>query len=225
MGTSIVDYSSLVSAVANWMARAGNADLVANAPDFVAFAEARFNFGSEDPEFPTPPLRVSQMEIATTTLTFVSSTNSVFLPPDFLEFRRVYASGSPRQKLTYVTPNQMDSTLANYPNGPPEEFYTIMGGQLVLASPINTTTTVVAGYYQKVAPLSSSNTVNWLLQTHPGLYLQTALLEGALFIGDDDLAMRSARLSSGLLRGFVKQDLKGRYSGDALQMKTDTGNP
>lgn len=226
MATTIVDYPSLQSAVANWMARAGNADLVANIPDFVAFAEARINFGSDDPDFLSPPLRVAQMEIAATTLTFLASTNSVTLPRGMLQPRRAYVSGNPIQKLTYVTPNQMDSALAAYPNGPPEEFYTIMGGAMVLASAVNTAMSVVVGGYVQLPSLSTSNTVNWLLAVHPGLYLAGAMLEASLFIGGDDQeAAKWARIFTAHIRSFQKQDLKGRYGGDALQMKTDTGNP
>lgn len=225
MSTSVVDYNSLTNAVANWMMRSGNADFLSNAPDFIAFFENTLNFGSDDPQFPSPPFRVSQMEIPQTTVTILSSTNSVFLPSDFLQLRRIYTSGSPIQKLTYVTPNQMDSTLANYPAGPPEEFYTIMGGQLVLASGVSTAMTIVFGYYQKIPALSSSNTVNWLLTAHPGLYLAGAITQGALFLGDDGEAQKWARISTAHIRAFRKQDLNARYSGDALQMKTDVGNP
>lgn len=224
MAGSIVDYGSLQAAVANWLARAANADLVANIPDFVAFAENRLNYGSDDPEFPSPPLRVSQMEVASTSVTFLASTNSVTLPFDYLQLRRIYSAGSPQTKLTYVTPNQMDATISNSAQTPPH-FFTIQGGQVITPAPVNTATTIVFGYYQRIPALSTSNTVNWLLSLHPGMYLAGACLEAALFIGDDDEAAKWARLFSGHVRGFRKQDLNARYNGDALQMKTDVGNP
>lgn len=224
MAGSIVDYASLQSAVANWMTRAGNADFLGNIPDFIALAEARINFGSDDPEYPSPPLRVSQMEVPSLTLTVVNSTNTVSLPSDFLQLRRNYLTGSPIQKLTYVTPNQMDAALANVPSGPPE-FFSLMGGQIVLPSNVSTTQTIVIGYFQKIPALSTSNTVNWLLQAHPGLYLAGANLEGALFVGDDSDAVKWARIFTGHLRAFQKQAIKAQYGGDALQMKTDIGNP
>lgn len=186
--------------------------------------ESRLNYGSDDAQFPSPPLRTQQMEVPATTMTFLASSNTVVLPSDFLEARRVYLTGNQNQKLTYVTPNQMDTTLANAPEGPPE-FYTIQSNLMVLPAPVNTTQTVVMGYYQKIPALSASNTTNWLMQASPSIYLAGAQLEGAIFVRDANDATLMARLFSAHTRAFQKQDLKGRYSGDSLQIKTDTGNP
>ena len=228
MSGSIVDQASLKIAVANWMTRAGNADLAANVDDFILFCEARINFGSDDPQFPSPPLRVQQMEVTSFTLVLPNSTNTAVLPADFLELRRLYyyqgSQGSRKSKLTYATPNQLDSAYGSFPTGP-QAFYTIAGGAILLANNVNTTTTLIGGYFQKIPPLSTSNTVNWLLQQHPGMYLAGSVLEGMIFVGDDDGAAKWARIFAGHMRSFQKQDLKGKYSGDVMQMKTDTGNP
>lgn len=222
--SSIVDFSSLSAAVANWMTRSGNTDFVGNIGDFISFAEDRINYGSDDPEFPSPPLRVAEMEIAATALTVVNSSNTVALPLDFLQMRRIYMTGNPNVKLTYATPNQIDSVLASAPPGP-QAFYTIQGNSIYMPAPVQTTQTLVIGYYQKIPPLSSSNTVNWLVQAHPSMYLAGAMLEANLFLGDMDGAATWARNFSAHTRAFRKQDEKSRYSGDAMQMKTDTGNP
>lgn len=221
---TIASYTDLQNAVANWMGRSGNTDFTTNVPDFIMLCEARLNYGSDDNEFPSPPLRTQQMEVPATTMTFLASSNTVVLPPDFLEARRAYLTGNPNQKLTYVTPNQMDTTLANAPAGPPE-FYTIQGNLMVLPAPVNTTQTVVMGYYQKIPALSNSNTSNWLMQASPGVYLTGTQLEAAIFVRDANDAALMARMFSAHTRAFQKQDLKGRYSGDSLQIKTDTGNP
>lgn len=205
------------------MGRTGNADFTTNVPDFIVLCEARLNYGSDDADFPSPPLRTQQMEVPSTTITFLSSSQTAFLPADFLEMRRIYLAANPNQKLTYVTPNQMDATLANSPAGPPT-FYTIQGNQLVLPAPVNTTQSVVMGYYQKI-PSLAANTTNWLLSASPGIYLAGTQLEGSIFVRDANDAALMARLFSAHTRAFQKQDLKGRYSGDSLQIKTDTGNP
>lgn len=230
MGTSIVDYNSLITAVANWMMRANNADLIANVPDFIAFAENRFMFGDDDPQNPTPALRVADMEVLQTSVTFLASTNTVTLPSDFLQLRRIYENSSQtsvnfKNKLKYLTPNQMDETTARYPNGPPNAFFTIIGNNLVLAANVNTADTVIFSYYQKIPALSSSNTINWLIQKDPQLYLDGALLEAAVFLRDAEDGARFARRVAGKIRAYRKQDLNSRYSGDALQIRTDVGNP
>lgn len=229
MAGSIVDYASLQAAVANWMVRSGNTDFTGNTPDFVGFAEDDFNFGYDDPvnpEFNLPPLRTQQMEVTSFTLVLPNSTNTAVLPSDFLQLRRLFffdASGQ-RHKLTYATPDELDSSYGNFPSGP-QAFYTIMSDAILLAANVQTTTTLIGGYYQQIPALSTSNTVNWLLQKRPSLYHARTMFHAALFVGDNDEAIKWARISAGAVRSFNKQDLKGKYSGDALQMKTDVGNP
>lgn len=225
MGTSVVDYGSLTNAVANWMTRANNADLISNIPDFISFTEDVFNYGYDDGAMQIPALRVQQMEVTSFTMVLPNSTNTAVLPLDFLELRRLfYYNGTYKRKLTYATPDQMDSAYGNAPSGP-QAFYTIMGDAILLAANVNTTTSLIGGYFQKIPPLSSSNTVNWLVSARPSAYLHGCLLQASLFVGDDDGAAKWGRMLMGDIRAFQKQDLKGKYSGNVLQMKTDTGNP
>lgn len=222
---SIVDYSSLSNAVANWMTRAGNADLISNIPDFINLAEDVINFGYDDGQLQIPPLRTQQMEVTSFSVVVVNSTNTALIPSGILELRRLfYFLGTIKRKLTYATPNQIDSAYASQGAGP-QAFYTIMGGTIILAANVQTTTSLIGGGYQAVPALTSSNTVNWLLQTRPSAYLHGCLMQASLFVGDDAGAVKWGRLFAGDIRGFLNQDLKGKYSGDVLQMKTDTGNP
>lgn len=220
---SIVDYGSLVPAVANWMMRAGNGDFIANIPDFVSLGEGMMNFGYDDGQIQIPPLRVSQMEVAQTTFTVLNSTNTVGLPGDYLEMRRLYLVGNQKTKLTYVTPTQIDSALANAQAGP-QAFYTIMGSAIYLPANVNTTQTLVGGYYQKI-PSLQDNGINWLILLNANVYLSAALLHANLFLGNDDDAAKWGRIFSGHTRSLQRQDNKARHSGDVLQMKTDVGNP
>lgn len=222
---SIVDYASLSSAVANWMTRAGNADLIANIPDFINLAEDIINFGYDDGQLQIPPLRTQQMEITSFSVVVGNSTNTALIPSGVLELRRLYYyNGTNKAKLTYATPNQLDSAYASAPAGP-QAFYTIMGGAIILAANVQTTTSLIGGGYQAIPALTSSNTVNWLLQTRPSAYLHGCLMQASLFVGDDDGVAKWARAFAGSIRSFQSQDLKSKYGGDVLQMKTDTGNP
>lgn len=206
------------------MMQSGNSDFTTQIGDFISAFTSDLNYGFDDPEFKIPPLRVAQMEVATTTMTVINSSNTVGLPPDFLQLRRFYLTGSPIQKLTYVTPNQMDSALASQPVGPPV-FFTIMGRAIVLPAAVNTSQTLVGGYYARISELSSSNTVNWLLTADPWLYHAGACWRASMFIGDDDNTARWARVVAAKIRSWQGQDMKARYNGDALQIKTDVWNP
>lgn len=225
---ALQSFNDLSNAVANWMGRSGAADFTGNVPDFILLCESRLNYGSDDEEFSSPPLRVAQMEIPATTLTILASSNTVALPNDFLEMRRLYLQLSPRnKKLSYVTPNQMDTFAP--PNLPvttiPSGFYTIQGNNIVVPASLSTAQTLVMGYYQKIPALTATNTTNWLMAAYPNVYLTGSQLEGAIFVRDLSDIQLMGRLFTAHVRGLRKSDLKGRYSGDALQMRTDTGNP
>ncbi len=61
---SLASYSDLETAVALWLARVGDSNITANAPDFITLCEARMAYGSDDPQspFPSLPLRIRAME-------------------------------------------------------------------------------------------------------------------------------------------------------------------
>lgn len=222
---SITNATQLQTAVANWLKRPGDSNITTNVADFITLAENRMMFGSEDPEYPTPPLRTQEMEVTSYTLT-VSSTSQSFipLPAGFLELSSIKYMGQPTQKLVYMTPNQMDTTYITNTAGVPKN-YCIQGGQIRIAPPVaDTSTTIVISYYQTI-PSLGTNTTNWLLTKSPTVYLSATLLEATLFIGDDNAAAKWARMYKGHSSSFAKQDQKSKKSGDALRMMTDTGNP
>src|SRR5882672_139887 len=67
---SILTYTDLQSAIGNWLARS---DLSANIPDFITLAEQRIFYGADDPNFPSPPLRIRAMEQVTDPTSFLTT--------------------------------------------------------------------------------------------------------------------------------------------------------
>src|SRR5687767_6990597 len=95
---AITDYSSLVTAIGDDLARS---DLTSFIPDFIMQAEQVFNHGSESID----PLRVRDME----TIDSLSPTSNVYtLPSDYLQYRRVTEEASPRRPLDYIDPMGVD---------------------------------------------------------------------------------------------------------------------
>ncbi len=74
---SIVTYTDLQSAIGNWLARS---DLSANIPDFITLAEARIFYGADDPNFPSPPLRIRAMEQVTDPTVYLTTAYRRFDP-------------------------------------------------------------------------------------------------------------------------------------------------
>jgi hypothetical protein len=65
---ALASYADLQAAVANYLARPGDANITTPAPDFVTLAESRIAYGSEG-QWPCRPLRIRAMETAAVLIT------------------------------------------------------------------------------------------------------------------------------------------------------------
>lgn len=176
--TEIVDYTSLQTAIVEYLARDQDSTLIARIPTFIQLAEAKFN----------RQLFVRQMEqraIAVVDLT-AAEPEFIALPSDFQSMRRVRLSSVPGKPcLEFKSGAQMDeyrfamSDVAAQPL-----FFTVFGNEIELVPTPDDSYTVEMIYRQNVPPLAS-NATNWLLTMAPDLYLYGALLETAPYIKDD----------------------------------------
>jgi hypothetical protein len=173
--TTIVDYTSLQDAVAEYMARD---DLAARIPTFIQLAETKFN----------RELFVRQMEgRATLTVdTLLSSPEFLSLPSDFQTMRRIRLSGvTGKPTIEYKSPGGLDSYRYSIDNVTAQpEYFTIIGDEIELA-PTPDENFEVEILYRKVVPPLASNSTNWLLTMAPDLYLYGALLEAAPYMNED----------------------------------------
>jgi hypothetical protein len=166
---SITAYAELQTAIASWLARS---DLTASIPDFITLFEAAAN----------RRLRVREMEASTD---LAPSSGAATLPADYLAWRRVTWTGSPRVELAYVAPSYLQ---AAYPSSPADtpRIFTIEGATLKVR-PVSDTALEFL-YYQKIPALSDGNPANWLLAAHPDLYLFGSLAEAQMFAVDPEKA-------------------------------------
>lgn len=164
---AINSYSTLQTAVANWLARS---DLTTVIPDFITLAEAEFN----------RTLRCSEMESRST----ATATEYMALPDDFLELRDIQLNGTPRTTLQLVSPSEIDAYSSA--SGKPVA-YCVIDDQIQLGPSPDGSYTVEIDYFAEIPALSDSNTSNWLLAAHPDLYLYGALLRASGYIQDGNL--------------------------------------
>jgi len=141
-------------------------------PDFITLFEACAN----------RRLRVRQMELSTT---LTPSSGSATLPTDYLAWRRVTWTGSPRVELEYVAPSYLQAAFPDTPSATPSVF-TIESSTLKVRPVSNTGLEFL--YYQKIPSLSTGAPTNWLLTEHPDLYLFGSLVEGQMFNVNTELA-------------------------------------
>lgn len=172
---SISSYSELLTAGANWLHRS---DLTARFPEFIALAENRIHFGSDDPQFPSDPLRIRAMQ---STTTGAVSSGTISYPSDYIETQRLYiVVGGENKILRYKSPtdNAFWETQQGHPN-----YYTESNGSIKVG-PYDGSTWV-HDYYAKLAALTASNTTNWLILNSPNVYLYGILLEAAPYLGKE----------------------------------------
>jgi hypothetical protein len=218
---SIVTYTDLQSAIGNWLARS---DLSANIPDFITLAEARIFYGADDPNFPSPPLRIRAMEQVTDPTVYLTTagTPTLALPSGFVEARAVSLNTKPVADLDFATQKQLNSAWLGTANGKPK-VYTFQGDSLRFGPTPDAAYGVVLAYYKRFDPLATTPT-NWLMANAPGIYLYAALLEAQPFIMNDQRLPVWASMLGAATRALMLADQQDRWGGQ-MTMRSDTGNP
>ena len=165
---AISTYSELQTAVKNWLDRT-DTDISNRAPEFIALAEAKLN----------RVLRVRPMEVAGSD---TMSYGAISLPSDWVAYKSIwYTYSGSRVELINMPPqefNRFDTGSTDYPSG----YYIAASSVYFGPSTPSSDFTVGYIYYQKIPALSDSATTNWLLTSHPDIYLYGALLEAAPYL-------------------------------------------
>lgn len=201
---ALATYSDLQASIASWLNRT---DLTAVIPDFVVLAEGRI----------ANDVRIRQ-QIATSTLTTLTTTRSVALPSDFLEFEDVSISGDPDTPCQFITKERLDSQYPeNGASGKPF-VYTIEGDYILFGPTPDAAYTVNIAYYERFDPLATTAT-NGLLTNHPNIYLYACLREAALFTMDDVRVAHWEQLYRDAVKTLETANEKATHSGSALQVK------
>jgi len=169
---AVSTFAELKASVATWIKRS---DLTAIIPDFVKLAEARIN----------RELRTRNM-VTRAQNTAVDS-EFVALPSDFGTARSIRLTASPFTQLQQLTVEAMGDFAAQQPSGALQAF-AIVGGEFWFLPAPAASVTVQLVYYAKVPALTDAAPTNWLLASHPDVYLWGALLEAACYLEDDELA-------------------------------------
>jgi hypothetical protein len=197
-------YSGLQEAALSVVGREGDSSLTAYAPVAIALAEAKLNRN----------LRVAEMEASSTG----TSENGVLaLPTDFVGWRRVEAY--PYGPLEFQEPNFLAS---QYPTGSGAfpKFFTIQGSTLTVYPTY--TGEIALDYYQKIPALSDGNTSNWLLSSHPDIYLFLTVSELYAFAKNYEEAVTWNQRGMTAVEEVGTFDKAKRYSRVSARVKGPT---
>ena len=205
---ALATYSDLKTSIANWLNRS---DLTTEiAEDFIVLAEADFN----------SKLRIRKMNTSTS-ITIDSETESV--PTDFLQVRDFFiTSGGTKYALKYITPAQMDQIRGSSTTGMPSA-YTILGDSFRFAPIPDSAHTGTLNYYAKFAALSDTNTSNYILASHPAIYLYGSLYHAANFLGgvDPQRLQQWQGMYTTAMERLERNDREDQYGSAPLQQRGD----
>jgi hypothetical protein len=205
---AITTYAELQTAAANWLDRT---DLTARIPEFIELAEASFN------------RQIRQPDMITKNDSFSIASRYTTLPTDTLEIVRIVVDLTPVIVLEYLTPEEISQRrIVMTATGKPYYFTTVGGStnQLeVLPSPDSTYTASIV-YYTRIAALTDSATTNWLLNSHPDIYLFGTLVEAEPYLKNDEgLSVWSAKLDKAL-NDLRLQGQRERHTASGLIMRS-----
>ena len=205
---NIGTYAQLQTEIANWLDRT---DLTATIPTFIELAEANFN------------RVIRQPDMITKDDSFSISGRYTTLPTDTLEIVRIVLDLTPVIVLEYMTPEELSERRVSLTGGGKPYYFTTVGGSTnqleVLRSPDSTYTASII-YYTRIAALSDAATTNWLLTSHPDIYLYGALVEAEPYLKNDDrMPMWTSRLDKAL-NDLRLQGQRERHTASGLRMRS-----
>jgi len=203
---ALTNYSTLKTSIANWLNRSDLTSEIAD--DFIKLTEADFN----------SKLRIRKM-VAQTSFTIDSETEA--LPTGFLQVRDIYIlNGNTKVPLTYTTPSQMDSTVGTSTTGLPNSF-TILGDTFRFSPKPDASYTAFINYYKSFDALSDTTTTNYILTTHPAIYLYGSLFHAANFLGgiNPQQVQTWQQMFATAMERLELNDREDQVSGSPLQIR------
>jgi len=209
------------TAIDDFLSRQGDFTDAYKSEYFVTLAHARIHYGSDDPRFPSDPIRVRAMEASADVLT---TAQTAALPTGYLGMRRVYLDLSPVGPLQYLPPMDFWAKYVSSHNAQPSS-YTIEGENIVFGPIPDSEYTAKVLYWRAFDLPAADADTNWLMEHVPGLYLYGALIEAACVIQDDEQIAKYGPMYAGAAAGLIKSDKRDRFGGAPLVMRNDSGNP
>ena len=206
---ALTTYTELKTSLANWLNRSDLTTEIGD--DFIKLTEADFN----------SKLRVRAM-INQVNITVNSETSA--LPTDFLQIRDFYIlNGQTKVPLVYTTPASMDTTNGTSTTGLPTT-YTILGDTIRFSPKPDATYTAVMNFYKKFSALSSTVATNYILTSHPAIYLYGSLFHAANFLGgiNPQQIQTWQQMFATAMERLELNDREDEYNGSPLQVRTVT---
>ncbi len=210
-------YTALGSAVADWLTRAGDPDLAARFPDFLALHETRMYDGAHAvpglfPEMEA--IRIPEMEQVDASFAI---SNGVEQPTGFLELIQATLN-TDNNPLDIVEQSVIDS-YRTQSIGAPTMIAVSGTGFRFKDDPGSGEYTVTLRYYAKLTTPSPATDTNDILTNAPGVYLNGCLFEAAKYLGDLEAAKLYAAQYASDVAGQNKRKNRVLNSSHNIRMR------
>ena len=150
------------------------------------------------------------------------SSGGVPLPSRYLGMKEIYLQGSPHTPLDFMAPSHFSGILAGAEADSPTA-YTIQGDCIRFAPIPGSSEYVICTYWRKFAALSSAT--HALFLDAPNIYLYGSLLEAALYLGEDENAIKWHGNFTSACQGVANSDQRDRYGAAPLRMRVAGPTP
>lgn len=176
-------YTDLTASIAGWLDRS---DLTSRIPDFVALAEATLN------------RRLRVREMLTRNDAFTIDSRYEDLPTDFAGVKQFVLQRTPVVTLDDLTPDRVVHERQRFPSSGVPIYYSVVGDSFEFLPTPNDTFTATLLYYQRL-PALATNSTNWLLTSHPDLYLWASLVAAEPYVHNDErLVVWKSQMEQGI---------------------------
>lgn len=194
----LTTYNGLLGALNGARSWSHRSDLEEKLPAFIALAESAFN-------------RLFRFVEQETIATLICTAKLTPLPADFLEMRQVEYQGSPVDPLVYDSPQYLSVLRSKGVSGRPKA-YSLRGKQIELV-PTPADVELEITYFAKIPALGESTPTNWLLTDHPGMYLNEALRQIAIYSEDQQRTASYGAQVAALYQEMVLANRAKRWGG------------
>lgn len=203
-----MNYTDIVNTALLYADRGDDDEVTSKVDSFLRIVEARIN-------------RVLQTRNQSKRAYLLTSSTADYysLPSDFAGLRNIILktevnsiSGTP---MEYMTPEYLNAYIEAGNTG---AYYTIISNSIQIP-PVDDNQVLEVIYYQKIVPLTSTASENWLSSYSPDTYIQGLLVEISSFVKDADSAALWESRFKGSLDEISLEDAIDRWSGPPLSVR------
>jgi hypothetical protein len=197
-------FSSLKTSIADFLNRD---DLTAVIPTFITLAEADFN------------RRIRHYEMEKRAVAPITTKYSE-APENYLESVRLQIIDGGTFPVELASNAQLMEMRRNVSDtaGRPAYYLFIDGNFEMFPTPDQTYQTEMI-FYEKIPALSDTATSNWILASHPDLYLYSSLTHSAPYLGDDARIQVWSALAERALNEITNASHAAKYNGTGLRLR------